>query len=165
MDPGTATWLLHVLELALGAMAFAGLVVLIWIWMKGRRVNGDHVFIASRMTRGNRVFPAQVAISPSSITLVQPRWIGTKEESIHLAHVASIKIDTRVLYSDVVIESSGGQDPVVCHGHTKADAVAMKQLIERFQSDYYRAAAKAQTPATPGPNAPPKPAATPPTRP
>jgi hypothetical protein len=37
-----------------------------------------------------------------------------------------------------MIESSGGIEPVRCHGHRKRDAVAMKQLIEQFQSDYYR---------------------------
>ena len=95
---------------------------------------GEQVFRASRWTRGNRLFPAQVVITPSSVTLVQPQWIGKLEESIHLAHVASIKIDTHVMFSDVLIETSGGQDPVVCHGHTKGDAVQMKQLIEKFQS-------------------------------
>jgi hypothetical protein len=37
-----------------------------------------------------------------------------------------------------MIESSGGDSPVRCHGHKKADAVEMKRLIEEFQSDYYR---------------------------
>jgi predicted small integral membrane protein len=121
------------------------LVIGLWALAKGRRVAGEHVFFASRWTRGNRLFPSQVVISPSSVTLVQPRWIGKQEESIHLAHVASIKINTHVLFSDVLIETSGGQDPVVGHGHTKGDAVEMNQLIEKFQTAYYKSTA--QTPA------------------
>ena len=80
-------------------------------------------------------------ITPASLTLYKPQWIGKFEESIHMAHIASIKIDTHVLFSDISIETSGGQDPVVSHGHTKGDAVEMKRVIESFQSDYYKAAA------------------------
>jgi len=25
-----------------------------------------------------------------------------------------------------------------CHGHTKGDAIAMKELIEQYQTDYYK---------------------------
>ncbi len=125
--------------IVLGVLA----ILVLWAWLKGRRVptTGD-VFFASRMTRGNRLFPAQVVITPSAVTLVQPRWIGKQEESIHLAHVASIKINTHVMFSDVLIETSGGQDPVLCHGHTKGDAIRMKQLIEKYQTDYYKAGQK-----------------------
>ena len=54
-----------------------------------------------------------------------------------MAHVASIKIDTHMVFSDIFIETTGGQDPIVCHGHTKGDAVKMKELIEKFQGEYY----------------------------
>jgi hypothetical protein len=96
------------------------------------------LFRASRLTSGNHLFPAEVEISPTSITLRHRRWIGKTEESIHLAHVASITIDTHLFFADVTIESSGGQDPIVCHGHTKGDAVEMKRVIEQMQSEYYR---------------------------
>ena len=98
---------------------------------------GDHVFQASRLSRGNRILPAQVAITPDSITLYQPQWIGKIEKSIHIAHVSSIKIDTNLIFSDVLIETTGGHHPIVCHGHTKGDAVKMKQLIEKHQSERY----------------------------
>ena len=120
--------------------ALAGVALLVvWVVLrKGRRLPGEHVFKASRLSRGNRVFPAQVVITPTSITLFHPQWIGRLEESIHMAHVASIKIDTNLIFSDVFIETTGGQNPIVCHGHTKGDAVRMKQLLERFQSEYYK---------------------------
>jgi len=118
-----------------------GAVVLLMIWTlvrKGRRLPGEHVFRGSRLSKGNRIFPAQVAITPSSITLYHPQWIGKLEKSIHMAHVASIKIDTNVLFADVLIETTGGQNPILCEGHTKGDAVKMKAVIEKFQSAYYR---------------------------
>jgi len=117
--------------------ALAILVVAI-VLRKGRRLPGEHVFRASRLSKGNRLFPAQVVITPSSITHFRPQWIGKHEESIHMAHVASIKIDTHIVFSDVFIETSGGQNPVMCHGHHKGDAVQMKKIIEKYQSEYYR---------------------------
>jgi hypothetical protein len=95
-------------------------------------------FYASRWTRGNFWFPAQVEISPTSVTMRKPKLIGKTEESIHIAHIASIKINTHLLFSDVEIESSGGEDPMICHGHRKGDAIAIKDLIEKYQTDYYK---------------------------
>src|SRR5262245_29572535 len=74
----------------------------LYIWMRNRRMAGEHVFRASRLSKGNRFFPAQVQISPTSITLFRPQWVGRFEESIHMAHVASIKIDTNVIFSNVL---------------------------------------------------------------
>jgi hypothetical protein len=121
------------------AAAIAALVLLaLWIVVrKGRRMPGEHVFRASRLSRGNRLLPAQVAITKDSITLYQPQWIGKLENSIHIAHVSSIKIDTNLIFSDVLIETTGGHHPIVCHGHTKGDAVKIKQLVERLQSERY----------------------------
>jgi hypothetical protein len=98
----------------------------------------SRTFYASRLTSGNFLFPAQVEISPTSVTMRKPRLIGKTEESIHIAHIASIKINTHLFFSDVEIESSGGENPAICHGHTKGDAIAMKELIEQYQTDYYK---------------------------
>jgi hypothetical protein len=114
------------------------LLVGIYLWSRNRRMPGEHVFKASRLSTGNRLFPAQVQISPTSVTLLRPQWIGKREESIHMAHVASIKIDTNVIFANVFIETTGGHNPIVCYGHKKGDAVEMKKLIERFQTDYYK---------------------------
>jgi len=66
---------------------------------------------------------------------------------MHIAHVASVLIDRKLFFSNVLIESSGGTSPVRCHGHRKQDAIEMKQLIEQYQSDYYRAQRTAPVPA------------------
>ena len=119
------------------ALVLVGLVTWYIVW-KGRPLPGQHVFRASRLSQGNRLFPTQVVISPSSVTHFTPQWIGKLEESIHISHVASIKIDTHIMFSDVVIETTGGHNPVKCHGHSKADAIEMKRLIEEFQSGFYK---------------------------
>jgi hypothetical protein len=123
------------------ALIAAGVALLLFVWFilrKGRPLPGAHVFRASRLSKGNRLFPTQVVISESSVTHFTPQWIGKLEESIHISHVASIKIDTNIMFSDVVIETTGGHNPVICHGHSKGDAVEMKRLIEELQSAFYK---------------------------
>ncbi len=78
-----------------------------------------------------------MAITPSNVVHYTPEWFGRREHSIHLAHVASVEIDTNLFFSNVVVETSGGSEPVRCHGHRKRDAVEMKQLINEYQSRYY----------------------------
>jgi hypothetical protein len=128
------TWILWVVVPAAVALALMG----VWIWRKGRPFASGDVFRTSRLSSGNHLFPTQVLITPSSVVQYTPRWIGKQEETIHMAHVASVKIDTGLLFSNVMIETTGGTDPIVCHGHKKADALTMKALIERFQTEYYR---------------------------
>jgi hypothetical protein len=126
------------------AWLLAGIVVLavlglVWVWRKGRPFAQGDVFRASRLSAGNHLFPTQVRITPTSVVQYTPRWIGRQEETIHMAHVSSVRIDTGLLFSNVLIETSGGSHPIRCHGHRKSDAAAMKQLVERYQTDYYRA--------------------------
>ena len=131
---GESDWLWWV---AAGAASLLVLLVLI-IWQKGRRFATGDAFRASRLSSGNHLFPTQVLITPTSVVHYTPSWIGKQEKTIHMAHVASVNIDTGLLLSDVLIETSGGTHPIVCHGHRKGHAVQMKALIERYQTAYYR---------------------------
>ena len=131
---GEYDWLWLVLVFGAAVALLAGW----WVWQKGRPFMAGDVFRASRLSRGNRVFPTQVAITPSSVVQFKPRWFGKQELTIHMAHVASVNIDTGLLLSNVLIETSGGSDPIVCHGHRKRDAVRMKELIEQYQTAHYR---------------------------
>lgn len=128
------TWLWWIVAAAAVVLSAAAW----WVWRKGRPFASGHVFRASRWSRGNRLFPTQVLISPSSVVQFTPRWIGRQEETIHLAHVSSVKIDTGVVFSNVLIETSGGSDPIRCWGHTKGDAARMKGLIEDYQNQHFR---------------------------
>ena len=122
------------------AAVLAALIVALvtLFWWKGRPFAEGDVFRASRWSRGNHGFPTQVLITPTSVIHYTPELFGRKEHSIHIVHVASVSIDTNLFFSDVLIETSGGTTPVRCHGHRKADAVRMKQLIEQYQTEIYR---------------------------
>jgi hypothetical protein len=119
------------------------LVVTFAMWVVFRNLpfaDGD-VFKASRLSGGNRLFPTQVAVTPTSVVHYTPQWIGAHEHSIHMAHVASVRVDSRLLFADVLIETTGGTGGIRCRGHHKSDAGRMKQLIERYQSEYFRSEA------------------------
>ncbi len=132
----TTSWTFYLVVVLLVIIGVVALLA--WIVARKNRpfATGD-VFRASRWTRGNHLFPTQVAITPASVVQYTPQWIGREEESIHITHVASVRIDTHLVFSDVIIETSGGSDPVRCHGHHKADAIKMKELIERYQTNQY----------------------------
>lgn len=110
---------------------------------RGRRMPGEHVFRASRWSRGNHLFPAQVAVNPTDVVQYVPGWIGRREHTIHMAHISSVDISTNLFFSNIVIETSGGSDPVRCHGHRKRDALEMKRLINDYQSAYYKGGPRA----------------------
>jgi hypothetical protein len=146
------TWLSehNAVTLSAGVVLVVVVAVLLWIWRKGRPFAPGDVFRASRLSAGNHLFPTQVLITPTSVVQFTPRWLGRQEETIHMAHLSSVKIDTGLLFSNVLIETSGGSHPIRCHGHRKADATKMKRLIERYQTAYYRGPdASAPPPAAP----------------
>jgi hypothetical protein len=132
------------------AVAIAVLLLaipIVFFWLKGRPFSTGDVFRASRLSRGNRLFPTQVLITPTAVVHFTPEVIGRREQSIHVAHISSVSIDTNLMFSDVVIETSGGATPVRCHGHRKKDAIQMKALIEQYQTAYYKRPPDASAPA------------------
>src|SRR5260370_36368982 len=131
----------------IAALAIIVAVVVFVVVRKGRPFAEGDLFRASRLSSGNHLFPTQVLITPTSVVQYTPRWFGRLEETIHMAHIASVKIETGMVLSDVLIETSGGTDPIECHGHRKGDAARMKNLIEKYQTDYYRGGGSASGPA------------------
>ena len=91
-------------------------------------------FRASRWTKGNLFFPTRIQVSPLRVTRVKPRLFGSNEESISISQVASVKISTGIVWSDILIESTGGTDPITSHGHRKADALRIRDLVEGLQA-------------------------------
>ncbi|HEY4843959.1 MAG TPA: hypothetical protein VIH78_18460 [Terriglobales bacterium] len=95
---------------------------------------GEQVFNASRWTRGNFWFPTRIVVNSLRVSRVKRRLFGSSEESISISQVASVKISTGVFWSDIVIESTGGTDPITSHGHRKGDALRIRDLVESFQA-------------------------------
>ena len=95
--------------------------------------NSSRIFKASRWTRGNFLFPTRIEVGPERVLRIKPRFFGSSEESIPITKVASVLISTGVFWSDIRIDSTGGSNPILSHGHSKSDAVAMRNMIEHYQ--------------------------------
>jgi hypothetical protein len=91
-------------------------------------------FTASRLTAGNLIFPTRIEITRDRVARIKPHWIGRSEDSIPIAKIASVSIDTGLIFSSIRVESTGGATPIVSHGHYKSDALAIRDLIHGYQA-------------------------------
>jgi len=97
-------------------------------------------FAASRWTPGNHLFPTILEVTGTAVVRRKRSWFTRNEMSIHLQRIASVHVETGILWSDILVESSGGADPIASHGHRKADARRIKDLIEAAQREHLPAA-------------------------
>jgi hypothetical protein len=104
----------------------------------------SEIFKASRWTRGNRLFPTVIEVTDTAILRRKRSWFHKDEISISLSKVASVHVKTGMIWSDILIESSGGSDPLASHGHSKEDARRIRELVEAQQAQAQR------NPAIPG---------------
>ena len=94
----------------------------------------EESFAASRWTKGNLIFPTRIVVNSLRVSRVKRSLFGSTEESISIGQVASVKISTGIFWSDILIESTGGTDPITSHGHRKGDAIRIRDLVEMHQT-------------------------------
>ena len=92
------------------------------------------MFKASRFTHGNFFFPTLIEVGPERVLRINPRLFGRSEESIPISKVASVQIATGIFWSNIRIDSSGGSNPILSHGHKKRDAIEIRDMIEHYQA-------------------------------
>jgi hypothetical protein len=92
------------------------------------------IFTASRWTRGNHLFPTVIEVTDKALIRRKRSWFSKDEISISIGKVASVHVKSGIIWADILIESSGGSDPFVSHGHRKADAQRIRELVETAQS-------------------------------
>ena len=90
-------------------------------------------FQASHWTKGNFLFPTSIEVTDKAVILRKRSWFSRDEISVSISKVASVHVKTGMFWADILIESSGGTDPLTSHGHRKADAERIKELIEQYQ--------------------------------
>ena len=94
----------------------------------------SETFQASRWTKGNFLFPTVIEVNDKAVVRRKRSWFSRDEISISVQKIASVHIKIGLIWADILIESSGGTDPLTSHGHGKADALRIKELIEDFQA-------------------------------
>ncbi len=70
-----------------------------------------------------------------AVTRRKRSWFRKDEISISISKIASVRINTGLFWADILIESSGGTNPMKSHGHKKADAIRLRDLIQTVQGD------------------------------
>jgi len=95
----------------------------------------SETFRASRWTRKNFLFPTVIEVSDQAVTRHKRSWFSKDEISISITKVASVHIKTGIIWADILIESSGGSDPLASHGHWKKDARRIRELVESAQGN------------------------------
>jgi hypothetical protein len=93
----------------------------------------SETFQASRWTHGNFLFPTVIEVTDKAIVRHKRSWFSRDEISISITKIASVHIKTGIIWADILIESSGGSDPLASHGHKKADARRIRELVETAQ--------------------------------
>ena len=93
----------------------------------------SETFKASRWTKGNFIFPAAIEVTENAVIRHKRGWFSKDQISISISKIASVHIKTGMIWADILIESSGGSDPLASHGHTKTDAQRIRALVEQAQ--------------------------------
>lgn len=92
-------------------------------------------FKASRWSKGNKLFPAVLEVSSAGVTRYKQSLFGSDEISIAISKIASVHIVAGPLFAAILLESTGGTDPLRSNGHFKADAFRIKAMIEEAQAE------------------------------
>lgn len=96
----------------------------------------SELFRASRWTSGNHLFPTVIEVTDKAVIRRKRSWLSQDEISVSITKVASVHIRTGMIWSEILIESSGGTDPLSSHGHSKADALRIKELVENALAQF-----------------------------
>ncbi|MBM3144120.1 MAG: PH domain-containing protein [Chloroflexi bacterium] len=93
----------------------------------------DKVYYSSRLTKGNFWFPDRVTVAPDGVHFLKRRIFGSDEEIINYDQIASVKINSGVLWANITIETAGGSQPVFINGLPKGGAQEIKEAIRHYQ--------------------------------
>lgn len=89
-------------------------------------------FEASRLSEGNKIFPAKISIDEFGVTLKIPGFLGGKEKTLSYLDISSVNIDTPMVgYSKITFRTIGF-DQIYATGFSKADAVEIKQMVQQY---------------------------------
>ena len=91
-------------------------------------------FIASRLSEGNKVFPAEIHIESTGLTVRIPGLFKGKSEYFDFKKISNISVETPMIgYSTITFHASGAK--VTAHGFTTSEVKQIKQAIEDGKVD------------------------------
>ena len=90
-------------------------------------------YASSRLTAGNILFPDEVTVAEDGIHFLKRRIFGSDEEIISDGKIASVKVNSGILFADITIETTGGSQPIFINGLMKGSAQEIKEAIRYYQ--------------------------------
>ena len=86
-------------------------------------------FKASRFSAGNKIFPDEIYLEPTGISIKIPGLFSGETKQFDFNHIASVEIDTPLIgYSSIKIFAGGTM--MSANGFTKAEVKQIKEGIE-----------------------------------
>lgn len=86
-------------------------------------------FIASRLSSGNKMFPTEIYLEPTGLTIKIPGLFKGETKQFDFDHIASVEIDTPMIgFSSISIFAGGTQ--MTASGFTKDEVQQIKKAIE-----------------------------------
>lgn len=90
-------------------------------------------FTASRLSSGNKIFPTEIYLEATGITIKIPGLFKGETKQFDFNHIASVEIDTPLVgFSTISIFAGGTQ--MTATGFTKAEVKQIKEGIEKGKS-------------------------------
>lgn len=91
-------------------------------------------FIASRLSSGNKIFPAEIYLEPTGITIKIPGLFSGETKHFDYNHIASVEIDTPLIgFSSITIFAGGTM--MAANGFTKAEVKQIQEGIEKGKTE------------------------------
>lgn len=88
------------------------------------------IFIASRISADHNVlFPDRIDIEEDGVTYYKGCIIGYSSISIPRTSISSVRLNSNILFADIIIESSGGRR-IEINGLSKRDAREIYELLQ-----------------------------------
>ncbi|MES2702598.1 MAG: hypothetical protein V4649_08170 [Bacteroidota bacterium] len=91
-------------------------------------------YIASRVSEGNRLFPAEIHIEETEIMLKFPGFFSEKSRHIMYQQVEGVHVDSPMIGYSTITFVVGGER-FVGHGFTKAEVEEIKDICSEKISD------------------------------
>ncbi len=90
-------------------------------------------YVASRLSEGNKIFPAEIMTEENGITIKIPGLFSGDTTTIAYDSISAVEIDTPLIgYSTIRFYHSGNK--VEAHGFSKSDVSEIKAFIEQGRS-------------------------------
>ena len=84
------------------------------------------IFIASRLSNGNGLFPTEVHVDEHNIKVIKPGLLSSRRKSFDYKNITSVEVMSPILGFSKVIISAFGLDKIIIEGFERRDA----ELIE-----------------------------------